>query len=218
MWQRLLQSIFPTVCFVCTKPGLALCKQCVKHIGFSNKPTGACFLYAIYDYNHPLVARAIKSLKYYRKESLARALSTHAADHILEILHDHIQTTLPTSIVFVPIPQHRNRSWERGFNPSNCIAKWLSKTIPTIPVDRVLTKYRYTQSQTKTNTKKHRLENLVYSMRAKPCNPDIWYVIIDDVITTGATALEAKRALVEAGATHVLAIGLTHSNKGYYKR
>ncbi len=215
MWQQLIQLIFPTKCLMCDRQGLAICSRCIKQIPLSVQPRGAPFLYALYDYNHPLVARAIKSLKYHHREALARALSIHGRDHLVELLSTLLQTTTPISIVLVPIPQHRSRSWERGFNPSQLIATWLALTLPFVTTKRLLRKHRATEAQAQLKNKKQRLENMINSMQSKPCDPTSYYVIIDDVITTGATATEARRALVKAGATKVIAFGLAHSGKSY---
>jgi predicted amidophosphoribosyltransferase len=61
-----------------------------------------------------------------------------------------------------------------------------------------------------------RIKNVEQTMRGiKNIEKDKVYIIIDDVTTTGATFLEAKRALKEIGAKNILCIALAH---GYKRR
>ena len=113
-----------------------------------------------------------------------------------------------TADVIVPVPLHSLRQRERGFNQSELIAKGIS-TIIHKPVDgNILKRRRNTPSQTKLNAAE-REQNLsgafelhagrLTDVRAKS------FLLVDDVITTGATTLACAREFMRAGAASVTA-------------
>jgi competence protein ComFC len=114
-------------------------------------------------------------------------------------------------VCFVPIPIHKTKKYQRGFNQSKMIAQWLSKTIPGSSVAQLLTKPIFTTSQVSTTSKNERVRNIIGSMKSSGVlDSKKIYIIVDDVLTTGATVVEAMRALNANGATNVAAIALAH--------
>ena len=74
----------------------------------------------------------------------------------------------------------------------------------------LLERTRDTKPQTSLN-REARKRNMQGAFRAtEPLDPDLAYIILDDVMTTGATLEAACTALTEAGALHVEAIALAH--------
>ena len=71
-----------------------------------------------------------------------------------------------------------------------------------IPCEDVLVRIRFTHQQAKL-TQRYRRKNLQNAMKALPCVRGKRILIIDDVLTTGSTALEAARALRVEGAAWV---------------
>ena len=170
---------------------------------------------ALFDYNHPLVKEIIWELKY--------SGNVKMADKLGEILYDVIRDELADSAlsgkwarpVLVPIPVSDKRRFERGWNQSELLAEQVirrdnKKVFRYLP--RQLVKLRHTESQTKTASRKERLENLTNSMKvlnalslAGEC-----VIVLDDVTTTGSTFAEARRALYAAGAQKILCIAIAH--------
>lgn len=106
--------------------------------------------------------------------------------------------------LIVPIPLHHLKKAERGFNQSYYIAKGISKTT-NIPVkDRIVKRIRFTQSQTTLNIKE-RKENVEGAFKVKGYEivrgKNI--LLVDDVMTTGATMNECGRVFLEVGANSV---------------
>jgi predicted amidophosphoribosyltransferase len=173
-------------------------------------------MYAIYDFGHPLVARAIHDLKYYRKSEAVQILIEHGAPLINEWLADLLQSPQPHQMVLVPIPLHPARLKERGFNQSALLARRIAKTIPNTKTIPLLKKYRLTIPQARIKHRPERIINLSHSMKTvRTINSTLLYILVDDVMTTGATFQEATRALKEAGAQRILSLALAH---GYSRK
>jgi predicted amidophosphoribosyltransferase len=113
-------------------------------------------------------------------------------------------------MLIVPIPSHKEKLRKRGFNQSILIAQWWSAYIPGSQIKSLLQKITPTLPQATLNKKK-RLHNVTGSMQCDTSlNPHLLYVIVDDVITTGATCAEARRALKHAGARKICTVALAH--------
>ncbi len=106
----------------------------------------------------------------------------------------------------VPVPLHRRRLRERGFNPAGFLARALARSHHT-PYDPVaLERIRDTPSQTELS-RTERLRNVRNAFRAAPHSrvPErIW--LVDDVVTTGSTLTAAARALRNAGVRRITGI------------
>jgi ComF family protein len=132
-----------------------------------------------------------------------------AANVLGRMLSEVIAAMAPLSadpgLVVVPVPRHAAKLRQRGFNPSELIARAALKLRPVaaLGVD-VLERVRETQSQTGL-TRHQRRENLRGAFRvAKPeeiFGHDI--LLVDDVLSSGTTAFECARVLRRAGAARV---------------
>jgi len=111
--------------------------------------------------------------------------------------------------LIIPIPLHRLKKAERGYNQSFYIAKGLSKKLQ-IPLNQYsLKRVKFTQTQTAMNLKE-REENVTGAFRVKRKNiiKGKTILLIDDVITTGATASECGKVLLKAGANKVYVVSV----------
>ncbi len=104
----------------------------------------------------------------------------------------------------IPVPLHHLKRAEREFNQSYYIAKGISKTTGVKVTNRLLKRARYTESQTTMNLAE-REENIneAFIKRRKLNGENI--LIVDDVITTGATIRECGKVLLDAGAGKIYA-------------
>lgn len=100
--------------------------------------------------------------------------------------------------IIVPIPLHKRRYRERGFNQSECIARGIAEIIDR-PIDTThLTRERNNEHQARIR-KTDRLANAQDLFLVN--HPEEWYgrtlLLVDDILTTGATIRAAMQALKE---------------------
>jgi competence protein ComFC len=207
MIDAILNFFFPEYCIGCKKPRTALCADCADAIPPSRAVLKTNSAVALFSYDDGIVQSAIKQLKYSRRSSAAKALAGYGSKNLAFFYPSEFP------IVLVPIPQHRAKTRDRGFNQSSLIAAWLQPVFPSSIVGNILEKYRSTKAQAGVRNKTARKNNLTDSMRANTAlDANTLYIIVDDVITTGSTIYEASRALRAAGAVHVCAVAMAHGS------
>lgn len=112
----------------------------------------------------------------------------------------------PRVDVLVPVPLHWRRRWLRGFNQAGLLGHRLRATCPELRecrvADRLVRRRRATASQSGIGARQ-RSRNLrgAFTVR-EPCD-NLRLAIVDDVLTTGATAAVMAQALRAAGASHI---------------
>ena len=109
---------------------------------------------------------------------------------------------LPDVDALVPLPLHRTRFLERGYNQSEEIALGLAEVRALPCCADLLARTVATATQT-TRTRAGRAENLAGAFAASPEAAGLRLLLVDDVVTTGATARAAAAALADAGAAWV---------------
>lgn len=107
--------------------------------------------------------------------------------------------------VVVPVPMHWSRRLRRGVNNPEIVAACLSQQLK-IPMARSLVRCRYTFPQ-KDLLPRERIQNVRGAFRIRHRDQTRWkgsrLLLVDDILTTGATCSEAARVLKDAGATAV---------------
>jgi ComF family protein len=140
----------------------------------------------------------IHSLKYNNKFQVGIFLG--------KILAAKIQSNRPNWKIdlIIPIPLHQLKKAERGYNQSYYIAKGMSKFLNVPCSDRIVKRKKYTESQT-TMTLTERQENIsdAFKIRNKNVVNGKTILLIDDVITTGATVSECGTVLLKSGAKKI---------------
>lgn len=98
----------------------------------------------------------------------------------------------------VPVPLHRRRILERGFDPPRLLARLLGRQL-AVPLFPHLRRVRHTPTQTGLNAA-DRKRNLVgaFGLKSPELLKDKRVMLVDDILTTGATANEIARTLRQA--------------------
>jgi ComF family protein len=141
----------------------------------------------------PIASRIALRLKYARRPGLAHTIASVLVERV------------PKDALIVPVPLHRWRLWQRGFNQSLAIGQVLARRT-ALPVSiSALRRSRTTPSMRGLNPAQRRA-----AVRgAFACDSSVagkHVALIDDVLTTGATANACARALKKAGASRVTLI------------
>ncbi len=133
-------------------------------------------------------------------------LNTTSKRLLNTLLLESARCTAAAPKAIVPIPLHRKRLQQRGFNPACVLARTLARNydIPCLPV--ALKRIRDTPSQTglRRAARRTNVKGAFVYQGKRPAPQAVW--LVDDVVTTGATTEEAARVLHEAGVQEVTVI------------
>ena len=150
--------------------------------------------------------RAIQRFKYGRETDLASSFGTLLCAFARQWIPD------PENWLAVPVPLHRGRLRERGFNQSLLLAKALSLELGSGLDYLCLTRTRYTQPQTGLG-KDERRKNIkgAFSVTRNEVFKGNKVLLIDDVFTTGHTLSECAKTLKKAGCLLVWCLALART-------
>lgn len=146
----------------------------------------------------PSLEPLIYALKYGNKPSVGEELGREVG----ELLRSQRLTDYDA---IVPVPLHRARVRERGYNQAEEIAKGIASVL-NIPVrSTYLRRSRYTQSQTLLTAKErtHNLQNVMVGGRERAEVRGATILLTDDIFTTGSTLNSCALALLECGAVRI---------------
>jgi ComF family protein len=121
--------------------------------------------------------------------------------------------------VIVPMPLHWRKRWQRGFNQAELLAREIGRRT-NVPVRNALRRVRHTASQAGLTSAKRR-QNVSGAFQASRQASNRRAIdggrvlLIDDVMTTGATAASCSRALKRAGARQVTLLTLARADRRF---
>jgi len=222
------QLLNPGLCLGCAHElgsGQFFCAACFTELKLINNPCTLCGLENQTSGNHcgaclykpPEWQNLVAPLIY---QGLARDLlielkfsqSLYLANSLVGSLIHHFQTGKPAPEVLLPVPLHRKRLFNRGYNQAFEIARALSHLLD-IPVDnRALCRTRDTDSQSGLSASQ-RQKNIRNAFFYQPANPWSHVAVVDDIITTGSTAGEITKTLHRGGVERVEIWGLARVSK-----
>ena len=220
LWLVALDTIFPIECLVCKKEGKTICDDCLNKIPTTTRSdcplchkmtttnhrlcsncqnqNGLTDIIVATDYEQKIIEDLIHGLKYNYLTTNAQALGFILFQKI-KILP--IFQTSPEQIIIIPVPLHKKRQRERGFNQAELLALELQKFWPIKVENMLTTRQRYTTTQTKLS-RSERQTNLknAFILSSDKDLRNKTVIIVDDVITTGSTILEVANLIKKSGA------------------
>jgi ComF family protein len=169
--------------------------------------------YGLYQDN---MREAIHALKYDRLHPAARQLGGFLAQAMARLAAD-----APAEILVVPVPLHRLKYAERGFNQARSLAaeaiRRLRKSHPewrlTLAASTLM-RLKATESQAGLTPRQRRLNvRGAFTVSDSSAVTMKHVLVVDDIYTTGATARAAAQALVQAGAASVWVATLARAHR-----
>lgn len=158
---------------------------------------------ALLPFHHTLVRAALHEGKYHG--------STHAftllAAGLAEYLHDDGDERFRKPLI-IPVPLGKAREKARGFNQVHEVLRHTGLDLDINAELLVRSRETTTQVGLPRETRERNLRGAFST--TGPLDPTLLYIVVDDVVTTGATLQAAIDALKAAGATHILPIALAH--------
>ncbi|MBI4398456.1 MAG: ComF family protein [Candidatus Omnitrophica bacterium] len=179
-------------------PGL-VCPRCKKRrFAFDE-------VFSVYRYDDAL-RRALHEIKFHRKSWLLETFEKKIA----RIFEEKTWKNPPSLILPVPLDPLRKK--ERTFNQSRLIARTVSKQLD-IPVQEGILTRKHAKNPQSFLSRKERFMNLEGSFRITNAGAvrGKWILLVDDVVTTGATAQECAKIIKEAGARGVSVFSLART-------
>lgn len=200
-----LDLLLPRVCLACSAPAerkLSLCRECRRlleprgqGVAAGDRLDGCDAFFWLWKYQPPL-DKVILGLKHHRLDYLGRHIATAAVDALA--------AELGRAELIVPMPMHWRRRLVRGRNHAESIARPLAAKLG-LPLRAALRRRTLGRPQVG-RSRRQRLANLTVMFHCgRPDDVrDRIVLLVDDVVTTGATATRAARCLRTAGAARVI--------------
>lgn len=216
--KALFELFWPTRCAACdglvSKSPTTVCECCLDAIDKPHHvvvPRGADKAFAFFAYEGP-ASDLITRWKYHEDYSAQCALMGLVSNRIQEI-----KPLIAEHALLVPVPPHPNRLESRGFDPVWTFASVLAKGLQSIGcdaqlADNLIVRTRHTPHQAQLSYDE-RLKNLDGAFERRSEIPHAQLVIVDDVLTTGATisaCIEQCFASASPDIHPILALAIAH--------
>lgn len=221
----ILDLLLPKFCVGCSKEGEWICPRCQEKIVLIKYPT--CPKCARITKNGQFCPRCRKKSNisrlivaaYYQEGPLKEAIHTFKYDGVFDLSKDLgkilVQAVKSNKIsekaIFMPVPLHKRRKMERGFNQSELLAKYVVAGKWALDTNNLIRNKitKKTQAELSGQARRQNVKN-IFSWRGKKNQyQGKTIILVDDVYTTGATLEECAKVLRKySGASKIWALVL----------
>lgn len=226
------EFLSPSACLCCGKdrdfPDPYLCPACLfklktSNIGngpicpFCGRPAGAASPCAhcsepsslelfYWGYYKDELKECLLQFKFHRALDLGKRLTELAIEPLYDRLHSR------RFDLIIPVPLHKNRERERLYNQSQIISSELASRLGIAHEPLILCRKHHTLQQAKLE-ENQRWNNVkdAFVVTDESLIAGKRILLVDDIVTTGATVYEASRPLLQAGVTHLEIFSLAYA-------
>ncbi len=219
--QRAYDFLFPPACVFCSEPGAFVCQPCKDDLDQNTIACPRCAVSTVEPSvcgaclkKPPSFDQAIVPWRYaFPLDEALRRFKFHARLHFvpafLELLAPSLPD-LPGDVDFVqPMPLHWRRRASRGFNQAEELARPIARRLEVRLIDSV--RRSVSAVPQSTLSRKDRQRSLAGHFTPRRAIPRGHILVVDDVVTTGATADALSRCLKKGGAERVTVLALARS-------
>lgn len=228
-----LDFVYPPICVICKEvireevpqnSKVLVCSDCWGNLEIKKKPfcpeckvefessqphncsgyLNKVYALGVFDENFQ---ELIHQFKYKRKVSVGKRLGHRLAEEIQG--HNVSDFTY-----LIPVPLHKARKRERGFNQSEILAESLGAELNLKVEKNILCRIKNTKDQTKLSIEE-RKQNVAGAFQVNDKQKilhDKKIILVDDVITTGATLNECAKVLKQAGVKEILGVTIAKAS------
>jgi len=209
-FNHILDFLYPNVCGICDEINKnSLCTKCNKKlkqitkyklIKYKNKFFDEHLYVFKYD---GIIREKIIQYKFYKKSYIYKTFVK------IILKNEKKYGFLENYDIIIPVPIHKKRKNERGYNQSCLIAKELGYNLCIEYMNNILYK-KINNIMQSTLTQKQRIENVknVYGIKNNKHIKNKKIILFDDIFTTGSTANECAKLLKKNGAKKILVLTL----------
>ncbi len=221
MLKGVVDLVYPPECLICNRhlqqSEREICAECLSEFSLLGKPhtefsvPGKIYMtraWALFDFD-PAFQSLIHHLKYSRRRKpVLRVLDSYSAEILTQLPSDEFD-------LVISIPLHPRKLRERGYNQVDDMSKWIADRVGATLGNHLVKRSKYTNSQTKLNAAE-RYENVrdAFAVVDKSKVLGKHILLVDDVLTTGATANALACVLQESGAGRIDLITLSTPQYG----
>lgn len=211
MLKSILHLFYPEVCFACTNPlftnEIYVCARCrhqlplTRHTEIPDNEVLRTFYgrlplehasALLYFHKKGMVQELIHHLKYRNRQQVGAFLGDWYGEELQKI-HSEIKFD-----AIIPVPLHKKRMKERGYNQLTTFGQSLSKSLQIPFYDDVLHRNSYSVTQTKKSfLERTEAKKTIFEVEFSENHHNKHFLLIDDVITTGSTLEQCGKAILK---------------------
>lgn len=208
LFKFILDLLFPLRCLNCRREDFWLCQDCLEKLPIdpSYERFEKILVFSASDYEKIIIKKIIKTCKFSSIPELAVIAGKLLVRGVLQFPEIKDLLSEKNNLVLMPIPLSARRQRERGFNQSLLIAQELSNYFSLPILDQLKKSERQAQSELSANKRTKNIKNAFSWYGGSLTEQKI--ILVDDVVTTGATLAEAAKVLKKAGAKKVIALAV----------